>query len=411
MRYSFLLLATWLLILGVSSSASAQTGDPSSSSPAPPLTGVTPKKEKAWYEKINLRGYAQLRYNRLLETNPQLQCEQCDRSWGGTGGFFFRRIRLIFSGNVHERVYIYIQPDLASDASSTNLHFAQIRDAYFDLALDKQRELRLRIGQSKVPYGFENMQSSQNRIPLDRNDALNSAVRNERDIGVMFYWAPAKIRERFSYLVSSGLKGSGDYGVLGLGVYNGQTANRPELNNSPHVVGRLSYPLQLRNGQIIEPGFQAYTGEFVVAKHLQTQGPNQFRESRAAGTFVLYPQPFGIQAEYNVGRGPEFNPATLAVENQPLRGGYVTASYLLKKGGQTIIPFFRTHHYKGGKKFEIDARRYLVNEQEIGVEWQPFANFEFVAMYTISDRTFEDFANPVNRQKGSLLRLQAQFNY
>jgi hypothetical protein len=412
MRYFFFCLAVCILVISSFSLASAQAENPSdSASPAPPLTGLTTKKERVWYEKINLRGYAQLRYNRLFETNAQLQCEQCDRSWGGTGGFFFRRIRLIFSGNVHERVYIYIQPDLASDASGNNLHFAQIRDAYFDLALDKQREFRLRIGQSKVPYGFENMQSSQNRIPLDRNDALNSAVRNERDIGVMFYWAPARIRERFSYLVSSGLKGSGDYGVFGLGLYNGQTANRPELNNSPHVVGRLSYPFQFSNGQIIEPGLQAYTGEFVIAKHPQTKGPNQFRESRTAGTFVLYPQPFGIQAEYNVGRGPEFNPATLAVENQPLRGGYITASYLLQRGEQTIIPFFRTHYYKGGKKFEIDARRYLVNEQEIGVEWQPFANFEFVAMYTISDRTFEDYANPINRQKGRLLRLQAQFNY
>ena len=112
-----------------------------------------------------------------------------------------------------------------------------------------------------------------------------------------------------------------------------------------------------------------------------------------------------------MGRGPEFNPATLTVENQPLRGGYVTASYLIKRGGHTIIPFFRTQYYKGGKKFEIDARRYLVNEQEIGIEWQPIPNFEFVAMYTVSERTFEDFANPLNRQRGSLLRLQAQFNY
>jgi hypothetical protein len=38
------------------------------------------------------------------------------------------------------------------------------------------KEYRVRIGQSKVPYGFENLQSSQNRLSLDRNDALNSAV-------------------------------------------------------------------------------------------------------------------------------------------------------------------------------------------------------------------------------------------
>jgi hypothetical protein len=147
-----------------------------------------------WFRKISLRGYAQIRYNKLLETNPDLGCEQCDKSWGGDNGFFFRRIRLIVFGQVHERVYVYIQPDFASSASSSAMNFAQIRDAYFDVGLDKDNQWRLRFGQSKVPYGFENLQSSQNRIPLDRNDGINSALSNERDIGVFVYWAPKKIR-------------------------------------------------------------------------------------------------------------------------------------------------------------------------------------------------------------------------
>jgi hypothetical protein len=43
-------------------------------------------------------------------------------------------------------------------------NFLQIRDAYFDLSFDAKKEYRVRIGQSKVPYGFENLQSSQNRL-------------------------------------------------------------------------------------------------------------------------------------------------------------------------------------------------------------------------------------------------------
>ena len=50
---------------------------------------------KKWFESINLRGYAQVRYNGLLQTNEDLECEQCDKSWGGENGFFFRRVRLI----------------------------------------------------------------------------------------------------------------------------------------------------------------------------------------------------------------------------------------------------------------------------------------------------------------------------
>jgi hypothetical protein len=368
-----------------------------------------PKKE--WFQKISLRGYTQVRYNRLLETNPKLQCEQCDRSWGENGGFFLRRIRLIFFGNVHERVYIYIQPDFASSASATGLHFAQIRDAYFDLALDKDKEFRLRLGQSKVPYGFENLQSSQNRLALDRHDALNSAVSNERDLGVFFYWAPKHIRERFSYLVSSGLKGSGDYGVIGLGAHNGQTANRPEANNSPHYVYRLTYPFQLNSGQFIEASVQGYHGNVVINRTQANGVQTEFLERRVAGSLIYYPQPFGFQTEFTVGNGPEFNPTTMNVESQDLYGGYVQSMYYIQLQKQLLIPFVRGHYYKGGKKHEIDARRYLVRELEIGAERQPIPAFELVAMYTISDRTFEDFKNPNNRQEGSLLRLQAQFNF
>jgi hypothetical protein len=54
-------------------------------------------------------------------------------------------------------------------------------------------------------------------LTLDRNDALNSAVANERDLGAFFYWAPSKIRERFAMLVKDGYKGSGDYGVFAFG--------------------------------------------------------------------------------------------------------------------------------------------------------------------------------------------------
>ncbi len=379
---------------------------------------TVPAKEvkKQWYETIQIRGYMQTRYNRLLETNGKLKCEQCDRSWGDGGGFFIRRMRIIFSGNVGPRVYFYVQPDFASNASSTSLHFGQIRDMYVDVAFDDKKEFRARIGQSKVPYGFENMQSSQNRLPLDRNDALNSPLSNERDLGVFLYYAPAKIRTLFASLVADGLKGSGDYGVIGFGAYNGQNANKPELNNSPHIVGRITYPFETKSGQIIEAGIQAFTGKWVMPTDIRSTGIKgntnfEYKDQRVAGTFVLYPKPFGIFAEYNVGTGPEFNKETKAIENTKLKGGYTTLTYLIKTKKQIFMPFTRYQYYDGGKKHELDARSYLVKELELGLEWQPNKNFELVTMYTISDRTFEDLKTPNNRQKGSLLRLQAQLNF
>lgn len=368
-----------------------------------------PKVQNGWYEKIQLRGYAQLRYNGLIETNPDLKCDQCDRSWGGDGGgFFFRRIRMIFSGQIHPRVFLYIQPDFASGGSN----LVQIRDAYFDLGLDPDNEFRVRIGQSKVPFGFENMQSSQNRLPLDRHDGMNSAVPNERETGVFFYYAPKEIRKRFSYLVSSGLKGSGDYGVFGFGVYNGQGPNALDRNKNLKVVARVTYPFELPSGQIIEGSFQGYTGKYIVNKSPQlSPSQTEFQELRYGPTFVIYPQPFGIQAEYNWGRGPEYDPQTNTIIDAPLDGGYILANYMVKAHSKVFIPFVRYHYYKGGKKFEIDATRHRVKELELGVEWQFNKNFELVTMYTISDRTFENSAIPNNRQQGSLLRLQAQVNF
>lgn len=375
----------------------------------------TAPASRKWFDQFSIRGYVQVRYNRLFETNPDLKCEQCDRSWGNNGGFFLRRIRIIFSGNISENVYFYIQPDFGSSASATGLNFGQIRDAYFDVSFDKKKEFRLRIGQSKVPFGFENLQSSQNRLPLDRNDALNSPLSNERDIGAFFMWAPAEKRALFARLVNDGLKGSGDYGVVAFGFFNGQTANRPELNNSPHMVGRVTWPVELASGQIIEASVQAYTGRYVVTDTTKgvrlVKGTPEYKDQRIAASFVLYPQPFGLQAEYNIGTGPQYDPDQNAILQKDLQGGYILASYKLTPGKHILIPFTRYQYYNGGKKFELDARSYTVNELEVGAEWQVNRTFEFVAMYTMSHRNFVDGKLPQNDQKGRLLRLQAQINF
>jgi phosphate-selective porin len=173
-----------------------KTEQPTTVTPAP-ATPAAAAHAKKWYETFSIRGYTQIRYNRLLETNPKLKCDQCDKSIGENGGFFIRRARLIFSGNVHDRVFFYIQPDLASAPSSTTNNFAQLRDIYFDVALDAKKEYRFRIGQSKIPFGFENLQSSQNRLPMDRADPTNSALANERDLGVVF---TTRLQKRVNYL-------------------------------------------------------------------------------------------------------------------------------------------------------------------------------------------------------------------
>ncbi len=379
--------------------------------------------EEHWYDRISLRGYAQIRYNGLFSTNDKVSCEQCDKSWGTTStapdaksnnGLFIRRARLVFSGQVHPNVFFYFQPDFASSPSTGIQNFVQIRDLYFDLSFDKKKEYRVRVGQSKIPYGFENMQSSSQRLALDRNDAMNSAILNERDLGIFFYWAPAEIRKRFDMLVKDGYKGSGDFGVFAFGVYNGQIANKLDGNRDLNVVARVTYPFVIGD-QIIEPGIQAYTGKWAftgeISSGVTVNDPQYVKDQRIGATFVLYPKPFGIQTEYNIGTGPRYNTLTNTVDETDLNGGYVLLNYKWDIKKQHIYPFAKFQYYDGGKKYEKDARSYVVRDYEIGVEWQPIKAFELTAEYVIADRTFEDSALPINRQQGNLLRLQAQFNF
>ncbi len=259
------------------------------------------------------------------------------------------------------------------------------------------------------------MQSSQNRLPLDRADPTNSSNSNERDLGAFLYWAPARIRERFKTLVDEGLKGSGDYGVFAVGVFNGQTANRPEANDVLHTVARITWPFALGD-QVLETSAAGYTGKYVVTSDQRSPGVKgtsdwNYTDERMVGSVNLYPRPFGLLAEYNVGRGPEYNPATDSIETKDLSGGFVTLSYRLKVKHHTFFPFARYQVYDGGKKHELDARSYTVNDFEAGIEWQPNKNFELVCEYYWGDRTFEDHIKPDNAQVGQLLRIQGQFNF
>lgn len=372
-----------------------------------------PAQARPWYERFGVRGYAQLRYNRLLETNPDLTCQACDRSIGDNNGLLLRRARLVIAGDPTDRTSMLVEVDYGTEIAGQQ-HALQLRTAYFDIFLDQGRSHRARFGQVKLPYGFETLQSSSQRLALDRSDPINSGVPNERDLGVFYLWSPPTARARFRILADSGLKGSGDYGVFHAGIYNGQTANRAELNDNLHQVARLAWPFRFANGQFLELGVQGYTGRFVIPASQRTAGvtgPAEFSDRRAAVSAILYPQPFGVQAEWNTGTGPEFDPAIRAIREQDLTGGYVQVMHRTRVRGQAVIPFLRYQSYEGGKKLETDARHYRVRETEFGVEWTPMRTLEFTAQYTVADRRYEDGVRLDNRQKGQLLRLQAQISY
>ena len=412
-KWTRLLLATTVLTISKSSAAQQTSGISGDSTEGGGDRGSARQApSRPWYERLRIRGYAQLRYNRLFETNRDFTCSQCDRSIGDKGGLFLRRGRLVLSGDASDRVSFYIQPDVATDAGGSQ-HYLQLRDAYFDLYVDRAKSHRLRFGLSKVPFGFENLQSSSNRLPLDRAEALNSGVPGERDMGAFYHWTPAAARRVFRFLADSGYKGTGDYGVVAVGVTNGQSANRSEANNSLHQVVRLSYPFELPGGQYVEVGAQAYNGKFVLLSRTTgvTAAP-EYDDRRAAVSMTWYARPLGFVGEWNWGEGPEYVPASNAVETRDLRGGFAQTMYRLVAGKQVIQPFVRAQYYRGGRKSELDARSFVVRDYDAGIEWLPMTAFEFTAQYSIGDRRVADGAlSDFRREKGRVLRLQAQFNY
>ncbi len=365
-----------------------------------------------WYQKLSIRGYAQLRYNYV--TDDKKLVSEYDSSIGNNKGFQFRRVRLVISGDVTDWLSIYIQPEFGTSAGTGNNNFAQLRDAYTDIFLpflSKDKEFRIRAGQSKVPFGFENLQSSQQRLALDRVDGLNSAVNGERDIGFFFYYTPADTRKLFRSLIDKGLKGSGDYGVLGVGVYNGQTLNVSEANDNKHVVLHATYPFELPYGQIIQVGADAYRGVVNVttapgAGLATTAGNVNILDERIGAHFVLYPQPFGFQAEWNWGRGPELNAARTAVQEGYLQGGYVQAMYKW----DDFIPYIRWQEYNGGKKHRTNSPFNVVRELEVGMEYQISRALELTVAYAWMKRT-DTINAPYDIHDGQVVRCQLQWNY
>jgi hypothetical protein len=395
------------------------------------------KKEKKWFEKYTIRGYAQFRYNEILSREEFSAPPQYvgDRSVAEDQTFLIRRARLIISGDVSDHLGIYLQPDFAStpNGSVDAIEFTQIRDWYGDCFIDKTKVHRIRVGQSKIPYGWENMQSSSNRLPLDRNDALNSAARNERDLGIFYYWTPEPAQEFFTGVIDKGLKGSGNYGVFGIGAYAGQGGSLAEQNDDLHFISRFTLPVEFCDGQLAEYGIQAYTGQYsVIGSNIRALGAGPsiipdgtvergnrrgFLDERVAWSYVWYPQPLGFQSEWTVGRGPALNAAQTALEERALYGGYAMTMYKYDTCCHgTLIPFARWNYFKGGYKSERNAPFSMINEWEMGLEWQFNKQMELVSMYTLTDRTNTTAINQAGvtsyRQfDGDFLRFQFQINY
>lgn len=393
--------------------------------PAPTSTPVPAKKP--WYEKLQLRGYVQMRVNEAISGQfdapagiSRLRSVH-DAGVGEKGTFAFRRARLVVQGDISDRVSVYLQSDFAAAVNAQSNgerreHFAQLRDAYADLHF-ANRTFKLRFGQSKVPYGWENLQSSSNRLTLDRADAANSAVPSERDLGVVAYYTPPHVQAIWDDLAADGQKLFGNYGAFGLGVFNGQGTNRAEKNDGLMKVALVTWPFRLGSlgapfeDQVLELGLQGLLN--TVQPEVRSGGVStaSFDEKRVNLHAVLYPNPIGFQAEWNWGHGPAWSRAAQAITEQGLSGGYVQTMYRIKRSPVgALMPYARWQRFRGGWKAATNAPRLATDEIELGIEWQPLKELEFTVAYANMKRSEAD-ERRAGRASGDLIRTQLQWIY
>lgn len=393
---------------------------PVAAGPSRAEAAARPAPVTTWYDRLQLRGYSQFRYGEAWSpAGPPLEVP-ADRAVNPNESFVLRRGRLVLQGDVAEHLSLYVQSDFNGSPGSGDFAL-QMRDLYGDVWLDKAKTYRVRVGQSKVPFGWVNMQSSSNRAPLERPDALNSAVEGERDLGVFLMWENAAAKQRFRELANAALKGSGDYGVLSAGIYSGQGLNRSDQNGNPHAFVRASYPFRTKGGQFVELGVAAYRGRFVVptqsltasgATFTPTQDADGVVDERVAVTAVVYPQPFGLEAEWNFGRGPQLSNDLRRIETKALQGGYVQLNYHAKNGTGTWFPFTRWQYYDGARKFARNAPDDFVNEIDFGVEFAKWTEVEITGMFTHTFQRTRTSTFPFARTRdANRIGVQVQWNY
>lgn len=386
----------------------------------PPPWGKPPAPN--WSDRISLRGYTQMRVSEFVSGDrdapagiSRVRSPQ-DSGIGSGTNFTFRRIRLVLQGNVSDRVAFYLQPDFATAVSNQTSGerregFLQLRDAYVDLFANAEKTFRVRFGQSKVPYGWENMQSSSNRLTLDRSDGINSGVPNERDLGVVAYYTPPAVQRTWDRLEEDGQKLFGNYGAFALGAYNGQGTNRPETNGNLMTVVMGTWPFEIGGGRVLELGAAAYRNRF--QPELRSGGVSAvgFADERVGVHAILYPAPIGFQAEWNWGRGPQFDRMLGAIVTRSLEGGYVQGMARVRRSPLgPFMPYVRWQRYRGGWKALPNAPELDTEEVELGIEFHPIPPIELTLAFAQMDRREAD-ERRLGRAEGQLIRTQLQWNY
>ena len=378
-----------------------------------------------WYERIRINGYAQFRYS-AGPSSDKFSIPLSDKAaTTQPRELYFRRIRLVFQGQISERLAFFLQGAFEGDQEKQDMFNKEIIDAYGDYYLTKDKVHRLRFGLQRTLNAFDTLRSSTNRQELDRHESVQSGAPGERDLGISYFWSPKVAQERFAQLAAYH-NGPGDYGVFGVTVYNGQGRNKAESNGNKHIGVRLAYPFELPNGRLLETGVMAYRGVFSVSgatapgtttaaicqQGLNRQGGCDTTDERITAYVWTPPQPWGLLAEGTIGKNAKRNETTNIIEERPLIGGYVQGYYTWRYSDVGMLtPYVRYGEYYGGLKSLTGAPDGSSRSWNFGLVWEPDTHWRYVAEFMLKDGLNERLVlnQAQNDFDASLFRVQAQW--
>lgn len=208
-------------------------------------------------QRHRLDGYLQVRYR--------------EEAAADAAEFLIRRARINLRGPVSDRTAYRLELQLdAREKGQGPTSKTQVRTASVDYQLGRGR---LRMGQTKVPWGYELLESSAGLWSGERSFLMDRLFPNQRDIGIHWAYRPAPGAPHFD-----------------LGVFNGTGINASDNNRRKNLMGRLDLPA--RWGSV---ALSAYVGK-------DGEGPAATRQDRFGLSGKLDLGPAAFLGEYVLGK-------------------------------------------------------------------------------------------------------------
>lgn len=212
-------------------------------------------KVEAEQKKHRLDGYVQFRH-------------EDDNAPSGKQQFLVRRARVNLRGPASERVSYRLELQLdAKESGKGTGSKVQLRTGYVDYTLNSGR---LRIGQAKLPWGYELLESVPDLWTGERALFMDRLFPDQRDIGVQWSYRRSPASPQFD-----------------VGVFNGTGINASDNNDRKNVMARVDFPLS--NGTLALSGYLGEDGEGAAATDQDRYGVStrlKCGETECMGEFV-----------------------------------------------------------------------------------------------------------------------------